>query len=257
MSSPHSSNSHIRSKGFLLLATVLKNEAFIANSYPFFIIHHHHPKTRISNRISRSLIQVQSCLEFNQFRNETIGEDLDITLEGSKGQNDDEKSNHFFDGRYYKKNNSEEHSTPLDDIAATIVGEKQIDYVGAGTFGDIMSEQPPFSSPPSPLDEMNDKNTEIETSEVRHGLVTSTGGTLQSKYGSKISNLSPLDRIALTANGNLQRIFSSYYDAPVQVHVEKCERKESSNSIWLRTVNLSVFGQVRLNRGVLPYYGIS
>ena len=51
------------------------------------------------------------------------------------------------------------------------------------------------------------------------GLVTKTGGTLCSQFKSKIPNLSPLDRIALTANGNLQRIFSSYYDAPVHVFV--------------------------------------
>lgn len=34
-----------------------------------------------------------------------------------------------------------------------------------------------------------------------------------------------MERIALTANGNLQRIFSSYYDAPVHVHVDSCARR--------------------------------
>jgi hypothetical protein len=32
----------------------------------------------------------------------------------------------------------------------------------------------------------------------------------------------PLDRLALTANGNLQRLLASYYDAPVTVEVEYC-----------------------------------
>ncbi|KAL3806934.1 hypothetical protein ACHAXA_009490 [Cyclostephanos tholiformis] len=34
-----------------------------------------------------------------------------------------------------------------------------------------------------------------------------------------------MERIALTANGNLQRIFSSYYDAPVVVRVDRCSRR--------------------------------
>jgi hypothetical protein len=63
------------------------------------------------------------------------------------------------------------------------------------------------------------------------GLVTSVGGTLQSQFGRKMrGHLSPLERIALTANGNLQRIFSSYYDAPVHVHVEFCEKRTSQSN---------------------------
>mmetsp|Transcript_15767 Transcript_15767/g.18661 ORF Transcript_15767/g.18661 Transcript_15767/m.18661 type:complete len:406 (+) Transcript_15767:76-1293(+) len=78
------------------------------------------------------------------------------------------------------------------------------------------------------------------------GLVTSAGGTLQSQFGHKISNLSPIDRIALTANGNMQRIVSSFYDAPVHVYVEKCRQRctTSDAKIWDRTVHLSVFNQV-------------
>jgi hypothetical protein len=34
-----------------------------------------------------------------------------------------------------------------------------------------------------------------------------------------------MERIALTANGNLQRIFSSYYDSPVRVIVDRCSRR--------------------------------
>ena len=36
-----------------------------------------------------------------------------------------------------------------------------------------------------------------------------------------------MERIALTSNGNLQRIFSSYYDAPVHVHIDFCERRST------------------------------
>jgi len=83
-------------------------------------------------------------------------------------------------------------------------------------------------------------------SSPKSGLVTSAGGTLQSQFGHKISNLSPIDRIALTANGNMQRIVSSFYDAPVHVYVEKCKQRctTSDAKIWDRKVHLSVFNQV-------------
>jgi hypothetical protein len=37
----------------------------------------------------------------------------------------------------------------------------------------------------------------------------------------------PMERIALTANGNLQRIFASYYDTPVSVKVVSCVPRQS------------------------------
>ena len=73
----------------------------------------------------------------------------------------------------------------------------------------------------------------------------------------------PLDRMALTANGNLQRLVASYYDAPVTVVVESCELRQtepivadgnneacfttgSSSSappqVWDRVVQLQVHG---------------
>lgn len=81
--------------------------------------------------------------------------------------------------------------------------------------------------------------------QIKSGLVTSVGGTLQSQFGHKVPNLSPLDRIALTANGNMQRIVSSFYDSPVHVYVEKCKQRDSTTeAVWDRTVHLSVFNQV-------------
>jgi hypothetical protein len=40
----------------------------------------------------------------------------------------------------------------------------------------------------------------------------------------RFGNFSPLERVLLTANGNLQRIISAYYDAQVSVEVVKCDR---------------------------------
>lgn len=86
------------------------------------------------------------------------------------------------------------------------------------------------------------------------GLVTSSCLTsdpnlftsLEQQYG--ITN--PLDRMALTANGNLQRLISSYYDAPVEVLVAYCHLRSKNvgglvtSKTWDRQVHLSVLGHV-------------
>ena len=74
------------------------------------------------------------------------------------------------------------------------------------------------------------------------GLVTESEG-LAAHYGIR----HPLDRMALTANGNLQRLISSYYDAPVSVVVEYCRARPPDTDgealrIWDRRVALRVFG---------------
>jgi hypothetical protein len=74
----------------------------------------------------------------------------------------------------------------------------------------------------------------------RDGLVTSETYSLAQMYGIH----HPLDRMAVTANGNLQRLFSSYYDAPVTVVVDHCTPIAGENSTtWTRRVQLQVFDQ--------------
>jgi hypothetical protein len=172
------------------------------------------------------------------------------------------------------------------------------DYVGAGTLGDIMSDPSQdndnidavksevrdysslansttavdvsttngeektstkaYSNREKKSEARYESNSDTKTKPTKSGLVTSTGGTLSSQFGQKVPNLSPLDRIALTANGNLQRIFSSFYDAPVHVHVEQCVKRANGgdpstlamnggvleDAVWDRVVHLSVFEQV-------------
>jgi chorismate-pyruvate lyase len=119
-----------------------------------------------------------------------------------------------------------------------------------GSFGDIMSNY------------ANDRRTSSmwkaylvqDTSNVStmpiSGLVTDSGGTLQRSFGLKAQGyLTPLERIALTANGNLQRIFSSYYDAPVHILVQRCERQQQQQphdeaAVWHRQVLLTVHSQI-------------
>jgi len=83
-------------------------------------------------------------------------------------------------------------------------------YFAEGTLGDIMSRK--------------EGNETIFSKEkvsplTRDGLVTTytTSDSLSSRYG--IEN--PLDRMVLTANGNLQRLVSSYYDSPVEVVIDE------------------------------------
>lgn len=70
----------------------------------------------------------------------------------------------------------------------------------------------------------------------------------------------PLDRIALTANGNLQRIVASYYDAPVTVRVMQCTLRTTTTNndqnnhddhsthtnadVWDRVVHLCIQDEV-------------
>ena len=69
----------------------------------------------------------------------------------------------------------------------------------------------------------------------------------------------PLDRMILTANGNVQRLVSSYYDHPVQLNILYCTRRRpkqedtvdnttaatsTSPIIWDRQVELSLFQHV-------------
>lgn len=98
----------------------------------------------------------------------------------------------------------------------------------SGNFGDIMSPT-------------------IDDADLlfQDGLVTSETYSLEEIYG--ISN--PLDRMAVTANGNLQRLFSSYYDAPVVVEMVHCTRQkqrdangDATTATWDRRVLLKLFG---------------
>jgi len=99
---------------------------------------------------------------------------------------------------------------------------EKLEFTGAGTLGDIMSDEVGTG----------------ESGALRTGLVTQDGGTLAEKYGIECR----LDRMALTANGNLQRLFSSYYDAPVHVVVDRCDQK--THKLWDRLVHLTVHDQV-------------
>ena len=69
------------------------------------------------------------------------------------------------------------------------------------------------------------------------GLTTDTGsgGTLANQF----NITSPMDRILVTANGNLQRIVSSWYDAPVHVVVQYCHF-HPDQQYWERSVQLQI-----------------
>lgn len=86
---------------------------------------------------------------------------------------------------------------------------------GGGTLGDIMS---------SLITRNDDDDAEGMMLLLRDGLVTKESQSLARAF--HIHN--PLDRMAVTANGNLQRLFSSYYDAPVMVVVQYCNRRRNN-----------------------------
>lgn len=118
-------------------------------------------------------------------------------------------------------------------------------YIRAGTLGDIMSDDDENKGHMHNTHITgNQQSTSKYENPISSGLVTEVGGTLQTRFGSKVPNLTPMERIALTANGNLQRIFSSFYDAHVHVTISYCERRKGTScAVWDRTVHLSVFNQ--------------
>ena len=126
--------------------------------------------------------------------------------------------NNTSDGLY----SSGDSSVDMDD---------DIDIVGGGTLGDIMSSSAVSDDTVNDRlgssnynNSLRDKETTQQPAVIA-GLVTTEGGELNTRFQG--CNFTPMERIALTANGNLQRIFSSFYDAPVHVHVDFCVRRDS------------------------------
>ena len=56
------------------------------------------------------------------------------------------------------------------------------------------------------------------------------------------SLFTPEERIVLSANGNVQRLISSYYNATVSVQLLRNERRPGADSEYEREVELSVLG---------------
>jgi hypothetical protein len=152
---------------------------------------------------------------------------------------------------------SSDSSETNDNIggAAVLLDENEIDIVGSGTLGDIMSgpaapktKQAPNSSQSSSPSSTSD----INNKKVIDGLVTKEGGELNTRFN---CNFSPMERIALTSNGNLQRIFSSYYDAPVHVHIDFCSRRaEDETTAAAAAVAVLPTDGTRRKTSVMDYY---
>mmetsp|Transcript_5119 Transcript_5119/g.7564 ORF Transcript_5119/g.7564 Transcript_5119/m.7564 type:complete len:360 (-) Transcript_5119:47-1126(-) len=254
----------------MLQIIVIGAGTFNVNAYTFV-----YPSLSIFSANERSRRnQVKTTLFY---RNDTKIEVADEIERSSR----DIFENNSTDQHYLKRNSDNMYANEL----AVDICEKKLDYIGAGTLGDIMSEPSQDQlasnrtatvgdsvqnlasdneSAVSLLSTEEDlkircgldsdrikkiQNGENKCTSTSSGLVTSTGGTLNYQFGKKVPNLSPLDRIALTSNGNLQRIFSSFYDAPVHVHVDKCVRRkpasleDDADAIWDRIVHLNIFDQ--------------
>mmetsp|Transcript_11800 Transcript_11800/g.33885 ORF Transcript_11800/g.33885 Transcript_11800/m.33885 type:complete len:295 (+) Transcript_11800:231-1115(+) len=138
---------------------------------------------------------------------------------------------------FFSSNNTNVNVTSFEGLevakingwTSSVSSQEEGSQRAVGTFGDIMSPT-------------------VDDADLlfRDGLVTSESYSLEQVYG--ISN--PLDRMAVTANGNLQRLFSSYYDAPVVVEMVHCTRRRQQQTIkgdrkpavWDRRVLLKIFG---------------
>jgi hypothetical protein len=136
--------------------------------------------------------------------------------------------------------NGKSHSTTLSKLLPPTTSKSVSFPPDMGTLGDIMS-----STLTSLGDDEGEEPVLPASLPLRYhhpGLVTSSSRneTLAAKFGI----IHPLDRMALTANGNLQRLFSSYYDAPVHVQVDFCQARDTDGIVWDRVVHLNVHQQV-------------
>jgi chorismate-pyruvate lyase len=129
------------------------------------------------------------------------------------------------------KNNETLATTTNNNNPSSSIQQSTTAGAGTGTFGDIMSQP-------------NNGNADLL---FRDGLVTSETYSLEDIYG--ISN--PLDRMAVTANGNLQRLFSSYYDAPVVVEMVHCMRQKQQDGD-VNDVNVNINNNNNNNNGAVP-----
>lgn len=79
-----------------------------------------------------------------------------------------------------------------------------------------------------------------------------------------LEEFSPVERIVLTANGNLQRILSAYFGAPITVKINECHRLNTgeeipriedgkSPAIYRREVELLLHGKVSF---ICNYYKV-
>jgi hypothetical protein len=146
-----------------------------------------------------------------------------------------------------------EHEQPQPDHSSTQPPPHfNSQYLDGATLGDIMSDGVGL--------QMTSHSSSSGTTTNPSTDSTSTT-SLAEQYGIQ----HPLDRMALTANGNLQRLVSSYYDAPVSVVVDSCILRVTNNGstntatattsssvpasastltmpkTWDRTVHLTVF----------------
>ena len=64
------------------------------------------------------------------------------------------------------------------------------------------------------------------------------GSNLETSVEVSSDDFSPFERVVITANGNLQRIMSAYYGAPVSVRIIRCN--EISPRVFDREVELIV-----------------
>ena len=139
---------------------------------------------------------------------------------GRGGEGHDSSPPRFGDGAPLGPASADSGDT--DDVVADDGGEN--DAAGA-TLGDIMAgplvpmprEDGARSrrSPPPPSAESPAGSTD--------GLVTRDGGDIAQRFPG--CGFRPMERVALTANGNLQRVLSSYYDCHVTVSVDSCVRR--------------------------------
>lgn len=139
----------------------------------------------------------------------------------------------FYEHADKKKNGDDDKASVQSDIRDSFVFNKSYEIkseISPSYYGN--GER--TSSPGEKLERKKKKNSGKNMSPltnkihpVNSGMITDASKILQNACRKNIyQKLTPLERIALACNGNLQRLFSSFYDAPVHVVVLWCEPRK-------------------------------
>ena len=100
----------------------------------------------------------------------------------------------------------------------------------------------PLSRNDSDSDLVSLADRTADTKEGHAGAGAGLGDIMGSAPLTDLTRFSPLQRVALTANGNLQRVVSAYHNAPVTVALRQNNAHSSVSGTYERDVELLISG---------------
>ena len=135
----------------------------------------------------------------------------------------------FVGGEHDSSSPRLDEGTSRSSVSAGPAGYDDENDAAGATLGDIMAGPlvpTPGDATRSSASPGGDGPPPRSSASAADGLVTRDGGDISARFPD--CAFRPMERVALTANGNLQRVLSSYYDRHVTVDVESCVKRRQN-----------------------------